>query len=138
MKYLVAVLLVLATVAPLSALAIEIKSNGQTGSAHLVLDVPVSPLKQGKNTLTLKVTDAKTGKPLAIKDIKVETTMTAKEMEAMGMGGMGSGSAKTAISPTKAPGTYNLKTILPFGGNWQMKVSAKQPSASAVFAVVVK
>jgi hypothetical protein len=138
MKYLVAVLLVLATIAPFSAQAVEIKSTSQTGSAHLVLDVPESPLKQGKSILTLKITDAKTGKPLAVKDIKVETIMTAKEMEAMGMGGMGAGSAKTEISPAKAPGTYNLKTSLPFGGNWQIKVSAKQPSSSAAFTVAVK
>lgn len=138
MKYLIAVLLVLATIAPLSAQAVEIKSTSPTGSARLVLDVPASPLKQGKHTFTLKVTDAKTGKPLALKDIKVETTMTAKEMEAMGMGGMGSGSAKTEISPAKAPGSYNVKTSLPYGGNWQVTVSAKQPPLSAIFTVMVK
>ncbi len=115
-----------------------IKPASQTGSALMTLNAEAIPLKIGKNTLMLAVMDAKTGKPLAVKDVGVEMIMTEKEMKAMGM--EGAGSAKIEVKPATSPGMFAIQTSLPFGGNWQMKVNLKdaQPTASAVFDVVVK
>lgn len=109
----------------------------QTGEARMMLDA--ASLKQGKNTLTLTVKDAK-GQPIAAKDVQVALMMSAKEMESMGMKGMGDGSAKTQVKPATAPGAFAVETDLPFSGNWQMKVDLKdaQPPASAVFNLPVK
>jgi len=112
----------------------------QTGEARMTLKTAATPLKIGKNTLMLTVLDAKTGKPLAVKDVAVEMTMSEQEMKAMGMGGMGAGSAKTQVKPATSPGTFEIETSPPFGGKWQMKVNLKdtQPPASAIFALAVK
>lgn len=117
-----------------------IKPTTQTGKARMTLNAADTPLKQGKNTLMLTVMDAKTGKPLAVKDVGVEIVMSEEEMKAMGMGGMGAGSAKTQVKPAASPGMFEIQTSLPFGGKWQMKVNIKdtQPPASAVFNVAVK
>ena len=118
--------------------AAELKAASQTGNARISLNALTTPLKQGKNTLTLKVVDAKTGKPLDAKEVKVETTMSAKEMETMGMKGMGDGTARTQVVSAGKPGTFSVKTSLPFGGNWQMKATLVQPATTAVFDVPVK
>lgn len=112
----------------------------QTGEARMTLKTAATPLKTGKNALMLTVMDAKTGKPLAVKDVKVEMTMSEQEMKLMGMEGMGAGSAKTQVKPAASAGTFEIETSLPFGGKWQMKVNLKntQPSASAVFDLAVK
>ncbi|BAU15780.1 hypothetical protein LEP3755_63450 (plasmid) [Leptolyngbya sp. NIES-3755] len=109
----------------------------QTGDARMTLDA--SSLKQGKNTLTLTAKDSK-DQAIAAKDVQVAVTMSDKEMEAMGMKGMGEGAAKTQVKPAAAPGAYAVETELPFGGNWQLKVDLKdaQPPASAVFTLPVK
>lgn len=136
MKRLIMTLALLAAVVAPSVQAVELKAKDQSGDARIALSAP-SSLKQGKNTFTLSLKD-KSGKPLAAKDVKVEATMSEREMDTMGMKGMGGGSAKTEVTPGKAPGTFDVKTNLPFGGNWQMKVSFKQPLTSAVFIVPVK
>ena len=109
----------------------------QTGEARMMLDA--TSLKQGKNTLMLTVKDAK-GQPIAAKEVQVALLMSEKEMESMGMKGMGEGSAKTQVKPAAAPGTFEVETNLPFSGNWQMKVDLKdaQAPASAVFNLPVK
>lgn len=116
-----------------------IKPATQTGKVRMTLKAAATPLKQGKNTLLLSVMDAKTSKPLAVKDVRVEMVMSEAEMKAMGMGGMGAGSAKTQVKPAASPGMFEIQTSLPFGGKWQMKVNIKdtQPPASAVFNVAV-
>lgn len=117
-----------------------IKPTSQTGKARMTLNAAATPLKQGKNTLMLTIMDAKTSKPKAFKDVRVEMVMSEAEMKAMGMGGMGAGSAKTQVKPAASPGMFEIQTSLPFGGKWQMKVNIKdtQPPASAVFNVAVK
>lgn len=117
-----------------------IKPATQTGKVRITLNAAATPLKQGKNTLLLSVMDAKTSKPLAVKDVRVEMVMSEAEMKAMGMGGMGAGSAKTQVKPAASPGMFEIQTSLPFGGKWQMKVNIKdtKPPASAVFNVAVK
>lgn len=120
-----------------SSNAQTIAPASQTGEARMMLDA--ASLKQGKNTLTLMVKDAK-GQPIAAKDVQVALVMSAKEMDAMGMKGMGEGSAKTQVKPATAPGTFAVEAEVPFSGNWQMKVDLKdaQPPASAVFNLPVK
>jgi hypothetical protein len=61
-------------------------------------------------------------------------------MDAMGMKGMGEGSAKTQVKSAASPGTYDIETTIPFAGNWQLKVDLKEakPPASAVFNLAVK
>ncbi|PHJ71120.1 hypothetical protein VF14_00390 [Nostoc linckia z18] len=110
----------------------------QTGEAHMILNTEATPLKTGKSTLMLNVTDAKSGKPLAVKNVAVEMVMSEQEMKAMGMEGVGT--AKTQIKPTSSPGMFEIQSSLPYGGNWQLKVNLKdiQPTASAVFNVAVK
>ena len=70
-----------------------LKPATQTGAAHMTLSAPANPLPQGKSVLTLTM-DSK-DKPVADQDVQAAMTMTAKEMDAMGMKGMGDGSAKT-------------------------------------------
>ena len=115
----------------------QIEPNTHTGKAHITLKT-AAPLKIGKSTLMLTVTDAK-GKPVAAKNVTVKMVMTAKEMKAMGMDGMGAGTAKTQVKPGATPGTFEVQTSLPYGGNWELNVSVKgtQPS-SAVFNLAVK
>ena len=115
----------------------QVEPNTHTGTAHITLKT-AAPLKMGKNTLMLTVTDAK-GKPLSAKNVTVQMVMTAKEMKAMGMDGMGAGTAKTQVKPGATPGTFEVQTSLPYGGNWELNVSVKgtQPS-SAVFNLAVK
>ena len=115
----------------------QIEPNTHTGTAHITLKTS-APLKMGKNTLMLTVTDAK-GKLVAAKNVTVQMVMTAKEMKAMGMDGMGAGTAKTQVKPRAKPGTFEVQTSLPYGGNWELNVSVKgsQPS-SAVFNLAVK
>ena len=96
-----------------------------------------TPLKIGKNTLMLSVMDAKTGKPLAVKKIGIEMVMSAKEMKAMGMDGMGSGSAKTEVK-SASMGMFKVTTNPSYGGNWQLQVKVKDINANAVFDIVVK
>ncbi|WP_218079521.1 FixH family protein [Anthocerotibacter panamensis] len=119
-----------------TAHASDLKPTTQMGPAKMILTVAATPLKTGKNTLTLKVTDAK-GKPLATQDIKAKLTQSEQEMAAMGMAGMGSGSAKAEVKST-APGTFEISTRLPFGGKWDLQVSLTKPPASASFSVPVK
>ena len=115
----------------------QIEPNAHTGTAHITLKTS-APLKIGKSTLMLTVTDAK-GKPLAAKNVTAQMAMTAKEMKAMGMEGMGAGTAKTQVKPGAKPGMFEVQTSLPYGGNWELNVSVKdaQPS-SAVFNLAVK
>ncbi len=115
----------------------QIDPNTHTGTARITLKTS-APLKMGKSTLMLTVTDAK-GKPLAAKNVTAQMVMTAKEMKAMGMDGMGAGTAKTQVKPGSKPGTFEVQTSLPYGGNWELNVSVKdaQPS-SAVFNLAVK
>ena len=115
----------------------QIEPNTHTGTAHITLKT-AAPLKMGKSRLMLTVTDAK-GKPLAAKNVTAQMVMTAKEMKAMGMEGMGAGTAKTQVKPGAKPGTFEVQTSLPYGGNWELNVSVKdaQPS-SAVFNLAVK
>jgi len=115
----------------------QVEPNTHTGTARITLKT-AAPLKMGKNTLMLTVTDAK-GKPLAAKNVTVQMVMTAKEMKAMGMDGMGAGTAKTQVKPGAKPGTFEVQTSLPYRGNWELNVSVKdsQPS-SAVFNLAVK
>ena len=115
----------------------QIEPNTHTGTAHITLKTS-APLKMGKNTLMLTVTDAK-GKLVAAKNVTVQMVMTAKEMKAMGMDGMGAGTAKTQVKPGAKPGTFEVQTSLPYRGNWELNVSVKdsQPS-SAVFNLAVK
>lgn len=115
----------------------QIEPNTHTGAAHITLKT-ATPLKMGKSTLILTVTDAK-GKPLAAKNVTVEMVMTAQEMKAMGMDGMGAGSAKTKVKPGSKPGMFEVQTSLPYSGNWELKVSLKDPQpSSAVFNLAVK
>jgi len=111
----------------------------QTGEARMSLNVAANPLAQGKNMLMLTVMDAK-GQPVTAKEVQVAMMMTAKEMDAMGMKGMGEGSAKTQVKPGTSPGVYEIETSFPFHGNWELKVELKdaQSPASAVFNVAVK
>jgi hypothetical protein len=108
------------------------------GNSQMTLSV-ANPVQQGKNTLTLMVVDSE-GKPLASKNVLVVTTMSAQEMDAMGMKGMGEGSAKTTVKPSALPGTFEINTDLPFGGTWHLKVDVKdtQPPANAIFDLAVK
>lgn len=117
----------------------SLKPATQTGEVHMTLNVPAHPLPQGKNMLMLNVIDAKE-QPVIAQNVQVAMTMTAKEMEAMGMKGMGEGSAKTQVKPASSPGTYDIETTIPFVGNWQLKVDLKeaQPPASAVFNLAVQ
>lgn len=117
----------------------SLKPVSQTGEVQMTINPTASPLPQGKNTLMLTVMDAK-GQPIAAKDVQVAISMSAKEMDAMGMKGMGEGSAKTTLTPAAAPGQFAIATSLPFGGNWQLKaeVNDAKPSASAVFKLAVK
>lgn len=110
----------------------------QTGDARMTLGT-TAPIKQGKNTLMLTVVDP-AGQPLDIKNVQAQMVMTAKEMDAMGMKGTGEGSAKTQVKPVSSPGTYDIETIVPFAGNWQLKVDLKEakPPVSAVFNLAVK
>lgn len=110
----------------------------QTGEARMSLNSAATPLKQGKNTLMLTVMDAKTGKPLAVKNVGVEMTMSEQEMKAMGMEGVGT--AKAQVKPASSPGMFEIQSNIPMSGKWQMKVNIKdtQPPASAVFDVAVK
>jgi hypothetical protein len=87
----------------------------------------------------LKVVDS-SGKPLTNKAVQAQMTMTAKEMDAMGMKGMGAASAKTQVKPSTTPGLFAIETTIPFGGNWQLKVNLNtvQPPATAVFNLAVK
>jgi hypothetical protein len=110
----------------------------QTGDARITLGKS-DPLKQGKNTFMLTVVDP-AGQPLDVKNVQAQMVMTAKEMDAMGMKGMGEGSAKTQVKSAASPGTYDIETTIPFAGNWQLKVDLKEakPPASAVFNLAVK
>ena len=96
-------------------------------------------LQQGKSTLMLTVKNAK-GQLIAAKDVQVALLMSEKEMESIGMKSMSEGLAKTQVKPVAAPGAFEVKTNLPFNGNWQMKVNLKdgQAPASAVFNLRVK
>ena len=115
----------------------QIEPDTHTGTAHITLKT-ATQLKMGKSTLMLTVTDAK-GKPLASKNVTVQMVMTAKEMKAMGMDGMGAGTAKTQIKPGSKPGTFEIQTNLPYGGNWELNVSLRDaPPNSAVFNLAVK
>ena len=113
----------------------QIEPNTHTGTAHITLKT-AAPLKIGKTTLLLTVIDAK-GKPA--KNVTAQMVMTEKEMKGMGMEGMGAGTAKTQVKPGSAPGMFEVQTSLPYGGNWELRVSVKdtQPS-SAVFNLAVK
>lgn len=113
----------------------QIEPDTHTGTAHITLKT-AAPLKIGKSTLMLTVTDAK-GKPA--KNVTAQMVMTEKEMKGMGMDGMGAGTAKTQVKPGSKPGTFEVQTSLPYGGNWELNVSVKdaQPS-SAVFNLAVK
>lgn len=121
-------------------IAQSFKPATQTGEVRMTLSGMSTPLKPGKQKLTLMVINAKTGKPTASKDVQVTLTMSAKEMDAMGMKGMGEGSAKTQVKPASSPGIYDIETTVPFAGNWQLKVDLKQakPPANAVFNLAVK
>ena len=114
-----------------------LKPTTQTGAARMTLKAGNTPLKVGKNTLMLSVMDAKTGKPLAVKNIGVEMVMSAKEMTAMGMSGMGAGSAKTEVQPASM-GMFKVTTNPGYGGNWQLQVKLKDINANAVFDLAVK
>jgi hypothetical protein len=114
-----------------------LKPSIQTGAARMTLKAGNTPLKIGKNTLMLSVMDAKTGKPLAVKKIGIEMVMSAKEMKAMGMDGMGAGSAKTEVKPASM-GMFKVTTNPSYGGNWQLQVKVKDINANAVFDIVVK
>ena len=114
-----------------------LKPITQTGAARMTLKAGNTPLKVGKNTLMLSVMDAKTGKPLAVKNVQVEMVMTAKEMTAMGMSGMGAGSAKTEVQPASM-GMFKVTTNPGYGGNWQLQVKIKDLDANAVFDFAVK
>ncbi|NJN39311.1 MAG: hypothetical protein HC790_12345 [Acaryochloridaceae cyanobacterium CSU_3_4] len=85
------------------------------------------------------VMDAKE-QPMVAQNVQAAMTMTVKEMDAMGMKGMGEGSAKTQVKPGSSVGTYDIGTTVPFAGNWQLKVDLKQakPPASAIFNLAVK
>lgn len=118
----------------------SLKPAAETGAAQMSLNVPANPLSQGKNRLTLMtMMDAK-AQPVDAKKVQVILRMSAKEMDSMGMKGMGEGSAKTQVKPASVPGTYDIETTVPFAGNWQLKVDLKQakPPASAVFNLAVK
>jgi YtkA-like len=114
----------------------QIEPDTHTGKAHITLQT-TTPLKMGKNKLILTMTDAKTGKPLAAKNVAVQMLMTAQAMQGMGMTGVGT--AKTQVKSAAAPGVFEIQTSLPFGGDWQLKVNLKdvQPT-SAVFNLAVK
>lgn len=114
-----------------------LKPSTQTGAAKMTLKAGNTPLKVGKNTLMLSVMDAKTGKPLAVKNIGVEMVMTAKEMTTMGMSGMGAGTAKTEVQPASM-GMFKVTTNPGYGGNWQLQVKVKDIDANAVFDLAVK
>lgn len=115
----------------------QIEPNTHTGTAHITLKTS-APLKIGKSTLMLTVTDAK-GKPLVAKNVTAQMVMTAKEMKGMGMDGMGGGTAKTQVKPGAKPGTFEVQTSLPYGGNWELKVDLKDAKpSSAVFNLAVK
>lgn len=111
----------------------------QTGEAQITLNVSANPLPQGKNMLMLTVVDSK-GQPLAAKELQVSMMMTPQEMDAMGMKGVGEGSAKTTVKPAASSGQFEIGTNFPFGGNWDLKVDVKdtKPPASAVFKIPVK
>ncbi len=117
----------------------SLKPVSQTGEAQMTLSSTANPLPQGKNTLMLTVMDAQ-GQSIAAKDVQVAISMSAKEMDAMGMKGMGEGSAKTTMKPAAAPGQFEVATSLPFGGNWELKAEVKDAKspASAVFKLAVK
>lgn len=117
----------------------SLKPASRMGEIHMTLNVSANPLPQGKNTWTLMVMDAKE-QPVVAQNVQVAMTMTAKEMDAMGMKGMGEGSAKTQVKPGSSAGTYDVETTVPFAGNWQLKVDLKEakPPASAVFNLAVK
>jgi YtkA-like len=121
-----------------TAQAADIKPTTQAGSAKITLSAARVPLKVGKNVLTVNVSDTQ-GKPLTSKDFKAAITQSAKEMEMMGMGGMGIGSAKAEVKAL-TPGVYEIKTTLPFGGKWDLQVTLNdtKPPASASFSFPVK
>lgn len=118
----------------------RLKPATETGAAQMSLNVPATPLSQGKNKLTLMTMMDTKAQPVDAKEVQVTLTMSAKEMDSMGMKGMGEGSAKTEVKPASSPGTYDIETTVPFAGNWQLKVDLKQakPPASAVFNLAVK
>lgn len=112
----------------------------QTGEARMSLNTMTTPLKAGKNTLMLSITDAKNGKPLTVKNLGVEMFMSEEEMKAMGMPEMGALTAKTQVKAAKSPGMFEIHTSLPHEGNWQLKVNIKdmQSANSAIFNIVAK
>jgi hypothetical protein len=116
-----------------------LKPATQTGKVRMTLKMASTPLKSGKNKLMLTITDAK-GQPIAAKNVQVAMIMTAKEMDAMGMSGMGQASAKTQVKPIKNLGMFEVETSLPYGGNWELRVNLTdtQPPARAVFKLAVK
>ncbi|WNZ28109.1 hypothetical protein HJG54_34990 (plasmid) [Leptolyngbya sp. NK1-12] len=117
----------------------DIQPVTQTGNARMTLSELTMPLPQGKTTLRLVVADP-TGQPLAVQGIEAEMTMSEQAMEAMGMKEMGAGSAKTEVKSAASPGTYDIETNFPFGGDWQLTVALNdaQPPARAVFDIPVQ
>lgn len=116
-----------------------LKPATQTGKVRMPLKTASTPLKSGKNKLMLTIADAK-GQPIAAKNIQAAMLMTAREMGAMGMSGMGQASAKTQVKPNNNPSVFEVETSFPYSGNWELRVNltGTQPPASAVFKLAVK
>ena len=105
------------------------------GKDHVSLKT--AALAVGKNTLMLTVTDAKSGKPSAAKNVAVQMVMSEQEMKAMSMEGVGT--AKTEVKSGSSAGMFEIQTSLPYGGNWQLKVKTEDTSpTNAVFNLAVK
>lgn len=120
-------------------IAQSLKPATQTSNVRMTLSIGATPLHPGKHKLMLTVMNAN-GQPIATKNVQVAMIMPAKAMAAMGMSGMGEGTAKTSIKPAAKPGTFEVESNLSYGGQWQLKVNVKdtQPPANAVFNIAVK
>ena len=81
---------------------------------------PVNPeMKKGDDvTLAVRVTNKKTGKPVA-------DAVVFKTRVDMAPDGMAEMESAVAPLPSKEPGVYAFKTDLPMAGRYQMTLSAK-------------
>ncbi len=122
------------TAAALAATLSLAASAAMAGAGDYTFE-PVNPeMKKGDDvTLTVRLTNKKTGKP-------VSDAVIFKTRVDMAPDGMAEMESAVAPLPSKEPGVYAFKTDLPMAGRYQVTLSAKVQGESETVTgkVIVK
>lgn len=89
------------------------------GAGDYTFDPVASEMKKGDDvTVTVRLTDKRTGKP-------VPDAVIFKTRVDMAPDGMAEMESAVSPLPSKEPGVYAFKTVMPMAGRYQITLSAK-------------